>query len=106
MKTASLLGALLLGQATTQASILPVQPPRTVEQAKHRNHNQDSKIVGGKPVDPPLMYGDWMVAIQRGSYQFCAGSMFAKNLMVTAARKPNLYWRSKPHVLKGKHILA
>ena len=41
-------------------------------------------IVGGKPVSPPFKYGQWLVAIMRGDYQFCAGSVYAPGLMVTA----------------------
>lgn len=87
MKLTLILG-LALSSDMARASVLPLQPPRTVEQIKHRNKNEDPhhNIVGGKPADP-FVYTDWLVAIQRRNYQFCAGSLFGKNLMVTAARK-------------------
>ncbi len=58
--------------------------PQTAEELKPR-----PKIVGGREVDPPFKYSEWIVAIMRYDYQFCAGSLFAENLMVTAARMSN-----------------
>ena len=78
--------------SATYVSALPVniepRRPLVPYEFKHRRGNLQPNIVGGRPVKPEFKYGQWMVAIQRGVDQFCAGSMFGKNLMVTAARKP------------------
>ena len=65
------------------------RPPVTLQDFKHR-HNKGGevfpKIVGGREVKPKFLHSPWLGALRKGDYQFCAGSMFGKNLLVTAAR--------------------
>lgn len=49
--------------------------------------NAGTFIIGGEPVKPPFKYATWMAVIQKGDYQFCAGTMFTDKHMITAARK-------------------
>jgi hypothetical protein len=60
--------------------------PTTLEQFKERNQKYHTNIVGGQPVAPPFKYGHWMVALMKDDFQFCAGSLYGPNLVVTAAR--------------------
>jgi hypothetical protein len=63
------------------------QHPMTIETLKSAKPGSEDKVVGGTPVQPPFKYSEWLVAVQKQSFQFCAGSMVGKNLMVTAGRK-------------------
>ena len=84
----------------------PRGPPRSLDDFKHRNQFVESSpsshgtpppidgtkeevvsnVVGGTVVRPPFKYSRFIGAIQKGDFQFCAGSLFAENLFVTAAR--------------------
>lgn len=68
------------------------RPPTTHDEFKHRRQYKlfdgdiRSNIVGGSPVHPKFRYPFiGIVSDERG--EFCAGSYFGENLLITAGRK-------------------
>jgi hypothetical protein len=92
----SFLFCLPIDAARISAPEFPDGPPDSLLQFKQRKQfsadntldDSDSvipNIVGGEVVRPPFKY-KFIGAIQKGDFQFCAGTFFGENLFVTAAR--------------------
>eukprot|EP00158_Paraphelidium_tribonemae_P007338 Partr_v1_DN28204_c1_g1_i1_m76265 putative protease len=84
-------------KATTAMTILPIlansaviftdrnwQYPKRIDNIIEHDEAH-VEIVGGAPVNPPFKYGNWIVALQKDDYQFCAGSLIGPDILVTAA---------------------
>lgn len=85
---------LVSGMVVFQSADMP--PIKLIDfKYRHRFSYVDSdqiilpNIVGGKEVSPKFYHSPWLAAIRKNDYQFCAGTLISKNILVTAARKYN-----------------
>jgi hypothetical protein len=69
-----------------------IRPPVTHQEFKHRRQydlfegDMRSNIVGGLPVRPKFRY-PFIGVISDDRGEFCAGSYFGENMLITAGRK-------------------